>query len=595
MMKGKKQTETEFRLRDVDEPVFLREIFPYSELPRLPFDGDPVPMAMPENIWITDTTFRDGQQSRPPYTVEQIVDMYSLLHELDGDSGLIRQCEFFLYSDQDQEAVQRCLALGHRYPEITGWIRAKKSDFGLVKQMGLKETGILTSCSDYHIFLKLNLTRRQAMERYLEVVRAALEAGVIPRCHLEDLTRADFFGFVVPFVRELMELSSESGMPIKVRLCDTLGYGVPFAEAALPRSVPRLVHGLREYAGVPSERLEWHGHNDFHKVLINAVTAWLYGCSAANGALLGFGERTGNPPVEGLVMEYLSLRGKKAGIDTTAITRIASYFEENLDVVIPPNYPFVGMEFNTTRAGIHADGVLKHEEIYNPFDTVKLLRRPVRVLITDKSGLAGIAYWVGSFLGIGGEDRIDKKHPGLARIKKRVDEMYEAGRTTAISDDEMLHLAQMYLPQFFKSSFDRLKERVRSEACHIVEKAVGMEEVLSMVPTKMESSLRKMLEDYPFIKFVMVTNSSGHKITPNIVRPFDQEKYDAYFIEGFDFSNRHWFTQPLKDGTIYVSDFYTSLMDGALCITVSAPIRDKEGDIVGVLGIDILFEDIAKM
>lgn len=584
-----------YELKDVREPVLFRDVFPFTEIPRVPFDGKSVPMEVPEDIWITDTTFRDGQQARPPYTVEQIVDIYTMMHELTGETGLIRQCEFFLYSDQDKEAVRRCLALGYRYPEVTGWIRAKKEDFRLVKEMGLKETGILTSCSDYHIFLKLNWTRRQAMENYLAVVKAALDVGVRPRCHLEDVTRADFFGFVVPFVQELMRLSEESGIPIKVRACDTLGYGVPFAEAPLPRSVPKLIHGLRRHAGVPAERLEWHGHNDFHKVLINAMTSWLYGCSAANGSLLGFGERTGNPPLEGLVIEYLALRGPLEGVDTTVITKIARYFQDKVGVRIPHNYPFVGLDFNATSAGIHADGVLKHEEIYNAFDTVNLLNRPVRVNITDKSGVAGIAYWVDTYLNLEGDKRIDKRAPGLMKIKKWIDEQYAQNRTTAISDDEMLHLARVHLPRMFKSEFDELKARVSSIAQHLVEKVTEREEVRSMIPEKIEPVLGSMLDDHPFIKYMYVTDRAGRKITANVVRPFDQEKYDAYFTDGFDFSDRSWHKRPMKSGKTHVSDFYTSRMDGALCLTVSAPVRGMDGEIAGVFGIDILFEDIAKM
>ncbi len=594
-MKCRAAKRAKYELKAVDEPVLFRDVFPFIEIPRVQFDGKSVPMELPREIWLTDTTFRDGQQSRPPYTVEQIVDIYTMMHELTGETGLIRQCEFFLYSDQDKEAVRRCLALGYRYPEVTGWIRAKKEDFRLVKEMGLKETGVLTSCSDYHIFLKLGWTRRQAADNYLAVIRGAVEAGIVPRCHLEDITRADFFGFVVPFVQELMELAEESGIPIKVRACDTLGYGVPFAEAPLPRSVPKLIHGLRQYAGVPSERLEWHGHNDFHKVLINAVTSWIYGCSAANGVLMGFGERTGNAPLEGMVMEYLSLKGPEKGIDTTVITKMARYFQDKIGVRIPHNYPFVGMDFNTTSAGIHADGALKHEEIYNAFDTVKFLNRPVLVSITDKSGVAGIAYWLESYLGREGEKRIDKKDPALLKIKKWVDEQYAKQRTTAISDDEMLHLARVYLPRLFKSEFDELKARVSAIAQQLVEKVTEREEVRSMQPEKMEPILATMLEDHPFIKYMYVTNREGRKITANIVRPFDQEKYDAYFTEGYDFSNRSWHKRPMRTGKTHVSDFYTSLMDGTLCLTVSAPVRGMDGAIAGVFGIDILFEDIAKI
>lgn len=132
-------------------------------------------------------------------------------------------------------------------------------------------------------------------------------------------------------------------------------------------------------------------------------------------------------------------------------------------------------------------------------------------------------------------------------------------------------------------------------AQHLVEKVTGREEVRSMAPERMEPLLREMLVEYPFIKYMYVTDLSGRKITANIVKPFDQKKYDAYFIDLFDFSNRHWFELPMKGGETHVSDFYTSLLDGALCITVSAPVRNTKGEIAGVFGIDILFEDIAKM
>jgi isopropylmalate/homocitrate/citramalate synthase len=212
--------------------------------------------------------------------------------------------------------------LGYRYPEITGWIRAKKEDLKLVKEAGLKETGMLTSVSDYHIFLKLRKNRKQAMEDYLAVVKEALSYGIRPRCHFEDVTRADIYGFVIPFAIELMKLREESGIDIKIRLCDTLGVGVPWAEASLPVSVPKLVRALIEEAGVPEELLEWHGHNDFYKAVINATTAWLYGCSAVNTSLLGIGERTGNTPLEAMVFEYIALKGTADGMDTRVITEI---------------------------------------------------------------------------------------------------------------------------------------------------------------------------------------------------------------------------------------------------------------------------------
>ncbi|MDO4383928.1 MAG: 2-isopropylmalate synthase, partial [Eubacteriales bacterium] len=173
-----------YQLQDVEQPNLMREFFEYTEVPKVSFNFRRSPYNMPEHIYITDTTFRDGQQSREPYTVQQIVDIYKMMSKLSGPKGIIRQTEFFVYSERDREAIEKCMDLGLQFPEITTWIRAKKEDFKLVHDIGVKETGILVSCSDYHIFTKLGMTRRQAMEHYLSVINDAFEAGVVPRCHL---------------------------------------------------------------------------------------------------------------------------------------------------------------------------------------------------------------------------------------------------------------------------------------------------------------------------------------------------------------------------------------------------------------------------
>ena len=431
------QDSYNYSLQDVKDPNLFRDFYTYDDVPRVAFNHRRVPIGMPKDIWITDTSLRDGQQSVEPYSVEQIVNLYKFMSRLGGPYGIIRQTEFFVYSKKDRTALQKCQELGLKFPEITTWIRASKEDFKLVKDLGVRETGILVSCSDYHIFKKLKVTRKQAMDMYLATVAQAFEAGVMPRCHLEDITRADFYGFVVPFVNELMKMSKDAGIPVRIRACDTMGYGVPYPEVALPRSVPGIIYGLRQFSGVPSEMLEWHGHNDFYKAVANASTAWIYGASAVNCSLLGIGERTGNVPLEAMVMEYASLRGSFDGMDPTVITEMAEYFKKEIGYKIPPMTPFVGKNFNVTRAGIHADGLLKDQEIYNIFNTEKILNRPASVLLGKTSGLAGIAYWINQNYSLKGENEIDKKSPLVIKLKEWIDKEYEDGRQTTLSTEEI--------------------------------------------------------------------------------------------------------------------------------------------------------------
>ena len=427
-----------YTLVDVDSPNVFRNLFPYDEVPKIAFNDRIVPHNMPAEIWITDTTFRDGQQSRAPYTTEQIVTIYDYLHKLGGPNGIIRASEFFLYSKKDRDAVYKCMERGYEFPEVTSWIRASKKDFELVKDLGMKETGILVSCSDYHIFYKMKMTRREAMNHYLNIVRECLEIGISPRCHLEDVTRADIYGYVIPFCNELMKLMHQYQIPIKVRACDTMGYGVNYAGAVIPRSVQGIIYGIMVHAGVPSELIEWHGHNDFYKAVSNSTTAWLYGCAGVNCSLFGIGERTGNTPLEAMVFEYAQLKGTLDGMDTTVITELAEYYEKEIGYKVPSRTPFVGKNFNVTRAGIHADGLLKNEEIYNIFDTEKFLNRPVLVSVSNTSGLAGIAHWINTYYKLPEDKKIDKGDELVAMVKAWVDAEYENGRVTVLTDEELI-------------------------------------------------------------------------------------------------------------------------------------------------------------
>jgi isopropylmalate/homocitrate/citramalate synthase len=559
------------------------------------FDGQDVLPSPASDIWITDTTFRDGQQARPPYKPEHIVRIYDMLHQLGGPEGVIRQCEFFVYSQRDRAAIEGCMALGHRYPEITGWIRANAEDFQLVKRLNLKETGILTSVSDYHIFLKLKKSRRKVMDDYLGTVKEALAVGIIPRCHFEDITRADIYGFCLPFAEELMKLSQESGIPIKIRLCDTMGYGVTYPGAVLPRSVPRLVHAFHKELGIPSAQLEWHGHNDFHKVHINATTAWFYGVSSLNASLLGFGERTGNPPLEAAIIEYMALKGGNTGINTRVITEIADYYRDVVKAAIPDNYPLVGAEFNTTRAGIHADGLLKNPEIYSIFDTAALLNRDIKVMVTDKSGLAGIAQWLNDYIKDSPSDHepLSKRHPGVRRIYDWVTEQYAQGRTSSISSEEMIAQAKYHIPGMFESDFQKVKRAAKDKGRRLAARICSAPEVLSLNPKRIVPFLRQVVRTEPSIQFLAITNRDGKQLSQVHTQRGDKGLFRP--LLNLDFKEKEWFRNVIATGEPYCSDLFFSRFTGRLIITCAEPIRDSDGNIVAVMDVDFKFDDLTKM
>jgi isopropylmalate/homocitrate/citramalate synthase len=225
---------------------------------------------------------------------------------------------------------------------------------------------------------------------------------------------------------------------------------MPYQGSTLPRSVPGIISKLRIEVGLDSQHLEWHGHNDFYNAVANSTSAWLYGCSSVNTTLLGIGERTGNCPLEAMIIEYGQIKGNIGNVNLPLLTETAGYFEREMRYNIPPKTPFVGREFNVTRAGIHADGILKDEEIYNIFDTERLLNRPVVVAVNRYSGTAGIAAWINTYFRLKGKNAIDKKDPRIEKMRNVIEADYDKGRDSMMTNDELERIVKKLMPELFK-------------------------------------------------------------------------------------------------------------------------------------------------
>ena len=414
------------------------DAFPYPYPPKIVLESGRV-----EHISITDTTLREGQQAFRPFTAEEALAIHELLSEISGPRGVVKSAELFLYTKRDREIAKVLLDSGLEYPKPVAWIRAVKSDIDLVAEAGLDEAVILCSSSDYHIRYKLGLSRREAAEKYLEAIEYALEKGIKVRCSLEDSTRADVRGFLVPFATRARELGEKYGIEVEFKLADTLGVGLPFSETSLPRSVPKLVRALIS-AGIPGSAIEFHGHNDFGLAVANHLAAWIAGASMSNCTLLGIGERAGNCPLELMALAYVGLRGTDDGMNLRALGRIAALFE-SMGYEVPESQPLVGSRAFATKAGIHIDGLMKNPAVYLPFDPLEVLGVPIRVFITPHSGRAGIAYWISTKYGLSYSKL--KSDPRVGAIYEAVLSMFDGGRVEPLSDEEMEELVAKYMPE----------------------------------------------------------------------------------------------------------------------------------------------------
>jgi len=214
-------------------------------------------------------------------------------------------------------------------------------------------------------------------------------------------------------------------------------------------------------------------------------------------------------------------------------------------------------------------------------------------MVTDKSGNAGIAFWINQRFNLKGDSAVDKRHPGISKINKWVAEQYDGGRQTSISPDELEKKARTFLPELFMSQLEKIKFKAEEAAVAAVSQLVENAKMKTMKPKIQEPVMQKFVDEHPSVQFAYVVDMNGKKTTKNITNIVDRAKYENYGI-GTDQSDREWFLVPLQTGKIHVTDFYISKMTGVLCFTVSSPIDNDKDEMIGVFGVDIKFEDWVK-
>ena len=343
---------------------------------------------------ITDTTFRDGAQD-PRFALfssDAKLKYFDQLHALGNNTERIESVEVFIYQKRDLWVLEKLLERNYSFPQVTTWTRATPKDIKLminVTQGAIKETGMLASASDHHIFDKLGFhSKNEAIEKYLKPITTAVENNIIPRIHLEDATRADINGWVIPFIERVLR---ETNGLARFRICDTIGYGLPDPMVSMPFGIPHLISTLVRETGA---QLEFHGHNDFGLATANTIAALIYGCKRANTAFGGLGERTGNTPLEQIIANYIRIWGDP-GFNLTALQEMSKTIDTEV-FAVSPKQPIVGTGIFATQAGIHQTGLVKQRDseggfIYLPFDPAILNRSTSDLtLIGGLSGIDGI-------------------------------------------------------------------------------------------------------------------------------------------------------------------------------------------------------------
>ncbi|MDY6865169.1 MAG: isopropylmalate synthase [Halobacteriota archaeon] len=389
------------------------------------------------DINISDSTIRDGSQM-PGIVMKDRhkVQIYKYLHEIG-----VEKIETFLYTDSDRNIARKLMDMGFELPEVTGWTRANPNDIDLAINMeGINETGILMSMSDSHVLDKMGLKNRQeAEDKYLEALDYALDHGLKVRCHLEDVTRSDFNGFIKPFVIKIIDRSDD----IIIRLCDTLSYGIPFADSIHPYSIPKMILELKE---IGVKNIETHVHDDFGLGVATSLAGFWYGANWCSLTFLGIGERAGNSELEKILLflEYRLEGFSKYNLG--CLNEFSRYMENELGVRVPRNKSVVGKNVFTHESGIHTAGVIKNPFTYEPYPP-ELVGATRQLMIGSSSGTEVIRFKIEEMLKeiLNLEVKVDKTDPRIKSIHKEIQRLYDTGeRVSCISDEEIRGYVEKY-------------------------------------------------------------------------------------------------------------------------------------------------------
>jgi len=363
--------------------------------------------------------------------------IFEYLHQIG-----IEKLETFVFNHRDKEAARSMLNKGYEFPEVTGWARANPADIDLVLEMdGIEETGILMSVSDSHVIDKMGLPSREAAEeKYLDALQYAVDHGLRTRAHIEDMTRADNYGFVFPLVEKLIEIDPDC----IIRLCDTLGMGIPFEGVDEPYGIPTMVKYLHDEMNV--KNIETHVHDDFGLGMANTLAGYWHGANWSSLTFLGIGERAGNTEIEKVV---LFLHERIEGFDKynlEAVTEFARFMEKEIGIRVPRNKAVVGKNIFAHESGIHTAGVIKNPFTYEAY-LPELVGGKRLLLIGDSSGLEVLRHKVEETLNelMGVRAKVMKRDPRLKEIQDHIHRLYdEELRVSSISDEELRGYVEKY-------------------------------------------------------------------------------------------------------------------------------------------------------
>ncbi|MCD7782082.1 MAG: 2-isopropylmalate synthase [Methanosphaera sp.] len=310
-----------------------------------------------DDLKILDTTLRDGEQT--PGVLITSNEKLRIAQTLDKLGVDIIEAGSAITSKDEQKSI-KLITENNLDAEICSFARPLAVDIDTAIECDVDSIHLVIPSSDLHIDYKLRKTRPQVEEMAVNATEYAKDHGLIVELSTEDATRTE-----ISDLEHLYNLCIDAGAD-RICACDTVGILTPDKAYDFYHQLSKL-----------SRPLSVHCHNDFGLAVANTLMALKAGAKQAHVTINGLGERAGNTSCEELVMSLESLYNVKTNINTELFYETSQLVERISGVNLQSNKAIVGENAFAHESGIHADGVLKKSETYEPIkpETVGHRRR----------------------------------------------------------------------------------------------------------------------------------------------------------------------------------------------------------------------------